>query len=340
MSSLSDRVLPDLPRHDQWRRLDGVVLLDKPVGITSNQALQWVRRLLAADKGGHTGTLDPFATGVLPLCLGEATKFSADLLNADKSYEATLRFGVRTDTGDLTGVAVAETAKLPTPEQLELVTAKFLGNIFQIPPMFSALKRDGQPLYKLARQGIEVERQPRNITIHSLSWTDFAFYSDGQVGLAKLSVRCGKGTYIRTLAEDIALAVGSMAHLVGLRRTKVGAVTLEGCHTVTELVKDICALPMQGAATAVELQVAGLMQPADFLVQDLPHVALTDAQALRCRHGNPCDVNVGQLGEYVGQVRLYHEKRFLGVANVSFCQDESGKIQKIQPVRLVSTENS
>ena len=154
---------PTIPRPIQWRALDGVVLLDKPVGLTSNQALQAVRRLFGASKGGHTGTLDPFATGVLPLCLGEATKFSADLLNADKSYVATVCFGARTDTGDLTGSVVETTDRLPGIDAIETILSRFEGESEQIPPMYSALKRDGQPLYKLARAGIEVERQPRKI---------------------------------------------------------------------------------------------------------------------------------------------------------------------------------
>ena len=270
---MSDRVLPDLPRHSGWRAIDGVILFDKPVGVTSNGALQWVRRLLAAEKGGHTGTLDPFATGVLPLCLGEATKFSADLLNADKTYEATLRFGQKTDTADLTGTVIEETAELPTVAKLEAVCPQFMGQISQIPPMYSALKRDGQPLYKLARQGVEVERAPRQISIHTLAWLNFEQNAAGQVHTATLRVRCSKGTYVRTLAEDMAIAAGSLAHLIALRRTQVGAVTLQGCVSPEALHQGVAAI---SPITAGALQAADLMQPVDFLVQDLPVVELTE----------------------------------------------------------------
>ena len=332
-----DRVMPDLPRHSGWRSIDGVILLDKPVGVTSNNALQWVRRLLAADKGGHTGTLDPFATGVLPLCLGEATKFSADLLNADKTYEATLRFGQKTDTADLTGAVIEETSVLPTVAQLGAIRPQFLGEISQIPPMYSALKRDGQPLYKLAREGIEVERAPRQVIIHELEWLSFARNEAGLVREAACRVRCSKGTYIRTLAEDLALAAGSLAHLIALRRTRVGGVTLAGCVTPEALhhgVNDILASsqPILGES----LQAAALMQPVDFLVQELPVVQLTEAQAVRCSHGNPCDAAPDQLIQPDTQVRLYREGHFIGVASVSAGQ----KTLKIQPIRLVSAQKS
>lgn len=332
-----DRVLPDLPRHGGWRSIDGVVLLDKPVGITSNSALQWVRRLLAAEKGGHTGTLDPFATGVLPLCLGEATKFSADLLNADKTYEATLRFGQQTDTGDLTGTVVTQTDALPTPEQLEAVLGDFTGDIAQIPPMYSALKRGGQPLYKLARQGVEVERTPRQITIHELGWQEFKLNPDEHVVEATFRVRCSKGTYVRTLAEDLAKAVGSLAHLIALRRTQVGAVTLEGCVTPENLYRSVAPISQAGNAVNTDaLLKAGLLQPVDFLVQDLPVVELTDTQLVRCRHGNPCQAETGQTLPAAGHCRLVHRGRFLGVAEVV----GSEKTLKIQPVRLVSADKS
>lgn len=326
--------MPDLPRHGGWQSIDGVILLDKPVGVTSNSALQWVRRLLAAEKGGHTGTLDPFATGVLPLCLGEATKFSADLLNADKTYEATLRFGQKTDTADLTGAVIEETAVLPTVAQLAAIRDQFLGTIAQVPPMYSALKRDGQPLYKLARQGIEVERTPREVTIHELAWLDFKQSEAGLVHEATFRVRCSKGTYVRTLAEDLAVAVGSLAHLIALRRTQVGAVTLQGCMTPDALHHNVALLSQPVTASA--LQAAGLMQPVDYLVSDLPVIELTEAQVLRCRHGNPCLAEAGQSLPAVGQCRLVFQGRFLGVANLS----ESGKTLKIQPVRLVSVLNS
>ena len=332
--SSTDRILPDLPRHSGWRPLDGVILLDKPVGVTSNSALQWVRRLLAAEKGGHTGTLDPFATGVLPLCLGEATKFSADLLNADKTYEATLRFGQQTDTADLTGIVSDQTDSLPTATELAAVLPHFVGEIAQIPPMYSALKRDGQPLYKLARQGVEIERAPRQITIHELDWLNFTTNPAGQVAEATFRVRCSKGTYVRTLAEDVAKAAGSLAHLIALRRTQVGEVSLNGCVTPDTLYEQ-ANTSMQADA----LVVSGLMQPVDFLVQNLPIVSLSDAQLVRCRHGNPCRVETGQSVPATGACRLVHQGHFLGVAEVIGESSGLEKTLKIQPVRLVSAVN-
>ena len=326
-----------IPRPVQWRALDGVVLLDKPIGLTSNQALQSVRRLLGASKGGHTGTLDPFATGVLPLCLGEATKFSADLLNADKAYVATVCFGSRTDTGDLTGAVTETTEVLPNAAALEAVLANFAGESEQIPPMYSALKRDGQPLYKLARAGIEVERQPRKIFLSELAWSDMVLDAEGRVVSADLSVRCSKGTYIRTLAEDIARAVGSLAHLVALRRTHVGNVSLDGCKTLDALVLESVALnPEPSTLTSGQLCPAGLLQSADFLVQNLTRLDITDRQATLCKHGNPFHLDAGQNLPLGSALRFYLAGRFIGVGQVVSDQ----KDVKIQPVRLVSTENS
>lgn len=199
--------------------LDGVLLLDKPEGLSSNHALQRAKRALDARKAGHTGTLDPFATGLLVCCLGKATKICGTMLEADKCYEATLRFGEETDSGDLTGNV---TASAPegfagvARESLLAVLPAFRGEIEQIPPMYSALKRDGKPLYEYARQGVELEREPRRVTIHRLELLDF----DGMQ--ARLLVDCSKGTYIRTLAQDIGRQLGCRAHLTQLRRIRVG----------------------------------------------------------------------------------------------------------------------
>ena len=184
--------------------------------MTSNSALQAARRLYSAAKAGHTGTLDPLATGLLPLCFGEATKFSADLLDADKTYEADVRFGVVTDTGDSEGQVLETRAADVSVAALEAVLVGFRGPIRQVPPMYSALKRDGQPLYKLARQGVEVEREARDVVIHALELLTC------DVDRCRLRVRCSKGTYIRTLAEDIGRVLGCGAHLTALRRTAVG----------------------------------------------------------------------------------------------------------------------
>src|SRR5574343_735181 len=199
-----------------WKQVDGVLLLDKPLGMTSNDALQKARRLFSAAKGGHTGTLDPLATGLLPLCFGEATKFSADLLDADKTYEAVLKLGVTTDSGDAEGSVVATAEVNVDATQIADVLRQFTGDIQQIPPMHSALKRDGRPLYELARQGIEVEREARAVTIHRIDL--LAFAGDR----LQIRVACSKGTYIRVLAADIGQALGCGAHLAGLRRSGVG----------------------------------------------------------------------------------------------------------------------
>lgn len=333
--SLKD--LPVIPRPEKWRNLDGVVLLDKPVGLTSNQALQWVRRLFAANKGGHTGTLDPFATGILPLCLGEATKFSADLLNADKTYLATVSFGQRTDTGDLTGAVIESTDQLPTIDQLQRTLPEFEGDSEQIPPMYSALKRDGQPLYKLARAGVEVERQPRKIHLEDLAWSDIQQNQTGRVVQANLSVRCSKGTYIRTLAEDIAAAMGSLAHLIGLRRVQVGDITLAGCLTLDQLIAGVAQVVAESKPVSDQALIqAQLLQPADFLVQNLQRLDISDQQAILCRHGNAFSPEPGQSFAAASSVRIYLADQLLGVAHVV----GTGKDQKIQPVRLVSSQNS
>lgn len=212
--------------------IDGVLLLDKPDGLSSNHALQRARRALDARKAGHTGTLDPFATGLLVCCFGRATKISATMLEADKAYEATLLFGQETDSGDLTG-NVVQTASASfqgvTEAELAAVLPQFRGKIEQVPPMYSALKRDGKPLYEYARQGIELERAPREITIHDLE----IMGCEGQS--ARLFVRCSKGTYIRTLAQDIGRALGCYAHLTALRRTELGPFSISAAHGLEAL---------------------------------------------------------------------------------------------------------
>lgn len=205
------------PRRNR-RALDGILLLDKPLGLSSNTALQIVKRLYNAEKAGHTGSLDPLASGLLPLCFGQATKLGAYLLDADKRYRARARLGTATSSGDAEGEVVASSdPSTLSRAQLEAAIPQFLGRIRQVPPMYSALKRDGQPLYRLARAGIEVEREAREVSIHELKLLDFA---DGEF---EFDLRCSKGTYVRTLAEDWAAAVNQRAHLSALRRTGVGS---------------------------------------------------------------------------------------------------------------------
>ncbi len=237
--------------HAGTNRVNGVLLLDKPGGMTSNAALQTARRLLNAAKAGHTGTLDPMATGLLPLTFGEATKFSADLLNADKSYRATIKLGVTTTTGDGDGTVVATREVDVSDEKLQMTLSRFVGTIEQVPPMHSALKHDGQPLYKLARAGNEVERAPRQISVHRLALLERR--EDEVV----VDVDCSKGTYVRVLAEDIGRALGCGAHLSALRRTRAGRLSVEDAVTLAAL-----------ESLAPELRLAKLL-PEDELLASL-----------------------------------------------------------------------
>ncbi len=217
----------------QRRPVHGVLLLDKPLGLSSNQALQKAKWLLRAEKAGHTGTLDPRATGVLPLCFGAATKFSQLHLDADKTYEAVLRMGQRTSTGDAEGEVIAQAPVNFTPEQLQQVQALFTGVLQQVPPMHSALKKDGKALYEYAREGVEVERASRQVTIHALELKELAEV-DG-VRSVWLKAHCSKGTYIRTLGEDIGLALGCGAYLTALRRVQSGLFAIQDCISLDTL---------------------------------------------------------------------------------------------------------
>jgi tRNA pseudouridine55 synthase len=213
----------------QRRPVHGVLLLDKPLGLSSNQALQKAKWLLRAEKAGHTGTLDPLASGVLPLCFGAATKFSQLHLDADKTYEATARLGVKTSTGDAEGEVIAERPVSVTADDLARVEAQFTGPIRQVPPMHSALKKDGKALYQYAREGVEVERAAREVTIHSLA---LAASSASDI---RIRATVSKGTYIRTLGEDIGEALGCGAHLTALRRTATGGFDVSQCVTLEAL---------------------------------------------------------------------------------------------------------
>lgn len=289
-----------------WKQVDGVLLLDKPLGLSSNDALQKARRLFSAAKGGHTGTLDPLASGLLPLCFGEATKFSADLLDADKTYEAELKLGVETDTGDAEGQVTATATVNVEKAQFLALLPQFTGPIEQVPPMHSALKRDGRPLYELARKGIEVERAPRAVTIHTLELLEFAG------DLVRIRVSCSKGTYIRVLAADLGRALGCGAHLTALRRTRVGALDLHGAVTLAEL-----------EALAEEARPERLA-PVDALLSTLPQVELDAAAAERFSHGNPVALPVA----LAGKIRVYADGRLLGVG-------EPGVGGRLWPKRLV-----
>lgn len=292
----------------QRRQVDGVLLFDKPEGMTSNTALQRCRRLLNAAKAGHTGTLDPMATGLLPLTFGEATKFSQMLLDADKTYEATLVFGVETDTGDADGKTIAVAEAFVEGDSLERVLAGFVGEIEQIPPMYSALKRDGKPLYEYARAGIELERTARRVRIHSLELLDF----DGET--CTIRVACSKGTYIRTLAMDVGAALGCGAHLSALRRTRIGPFGIEQAVSMTDL--DAASLDERDA----------MLAPMDALVRHLPQYALDTEQTRAILYGQ----SLKNVSGSAGLVRLYGDARFLGLGE--FRPDG-----ELSPKRLVAS---
>ena len=247
-------------RKRRGRPVDGILVLDKPAGLSSNAALQTVKRLSVAAKAGHTGSLDPLATGVLPICFGEATKFSQFLLEADKAYTSTFVLGVQTDSGDRDGETLrSEAAGHITRDDVEAVLDRFRGEIEQVPPMVSALKHDGRPLYKLAREGREVERQPRRVVIRELELLGF---QGGEHPRVEVHVACSKGTYIRTLAEDIGAALGTCAHVSALRRTKAGPFGEASAVALTTLE----ALKQNQAHEEMD----ALLLPLDAALGDLP----------------------------------------------------------------------
>ncbi len=297
------------PRRSPRRQVDGVLLLDKPAGITSNAALQKARWLFNAAKAGHTGTLDPMATGLLPLCFGEATKFAGELLDADKTYRATIKLGVTTTTADAEGDVLAVRPVAVTEEGWRAATADFRGEIEQLPPMHSALKRDGKPLYEYARAGVVVERQARRVTIHRLETVSFAGDE------ATIEVDCSKGTYIRTLAADIGERLGCGAHLIALRRTRIAKLELGGSVTLAGLE----ALPPEERDAR--------LAPADTLLGDLPGIRLDERDTASMLHGQGVP-HPGQEGRY----RLYGaDGRFLGLG-------QAGGNGRLNPRRLVAAD--
>ncbi|MGL6071813.1 tRNA pseudouridine(55) synthase TruB [Craterilacuibacter sp.] len=295
--------------------IDGVLLLDKPLGFSSNGALQKVRWLYTAAKAGHTGVLDPLATGLLPVCFGEATKFSSFLLDADKGYRATVCFGANTTTGDAEGEVVEERPVDFTQAQLLAAMARFKGEIDQVPPMYSALKHQGKPLYEYARQGIDIERPARRVSIHGIELISF----DGKTAI--IDVLCSKGTYIRTLAQDIGEALGCGAHLTGLRRTQTAGFRLEDALTIEQV-----------EAVAVDAR-AGLLLPIDILVGHLPEVALSEADFGRFMHGQA--VPSQQNHAIMSRFRVYREatREFLGLA-------EAREEAFLHPSRLVAVKTA
>ena len=298
------------------RDIHGVFLLDKPQGMSSNDIMQKVKRIFQANKAGHTGALDPLATGMLPICLGEATKFSQFLLDADKCYLVTAKLGERTDTSDAEGQIVeSREVKVKTPEILTALE-QFRGNILQVPTMFSALKHNGKPLYEYARQGITVEREARPITIFELNFIEY------NAPYLTLEVHCSKGTYIRTLVDDLGEVLGCGAHVTMLRRTAVA-------NYPTEKMLDWNALQSLAAQQDLSLLDA-LLLPMDTAVAKLPTLTLDESQAQGIGFGQR--VKFDNPNRLQGQVRLFsHENRFLGVAVI----DENNVIR---PQRLVVYE--
>lgn len=308
------------------RPVDGVLLLHKPAGMTSNRALQIAKRLYGAEKAGHTGSLDPLATGVLPLCFGESTKFSQFLLDADKRYRSTFRLGMRTTTSDADGDPVAEA---PTDHiaraMVEQALEAFVGDILQVPSMFSALKHQGQPLYKMARQGIEIERKPRPVTVYSIEILDFRPGAAAEVDVA---VHCSKGTYIRSIAEDLGFALGCGAHVRLLHRAASGNFHEDDTLTLDTL--EVLAEQEDYAA------MDALLLPVDAPVEELPALILPEQSAWYFRQGNPVmDPQVYRLGDQGDIVRVFcgapdpADQRFLGLGELT----EDGRVA---PKRIIA----
>ena len=289
--------------------LNGVLMLDKAAGASSNAALQQAKRLYQAAKAGHAGTLDPLATGLLPILFGEATKFSSDLLEADKSYTAEIRLGVSTTTADAEGEVISERAVSVTPDELASALARFSGTLLQTPPLYSALKHAGKPLYAYARAGIDIERAPRQVTIHALELQRF------EGDRLALSVSCSKGTYVRSIAHDLGEMLGCGAHLAALRRTAVGRFGLDCAHTLASL----------EAMPATERDECVLA--VDALLQSLPEAYLEPAQGARFVQGQ----TVPWAGPPQARVRVYGPSgAFLGVG-------ETNTDGTISPKRVVAS---
>ena len=307
-----------MARRRRGRPVSGILVLDKPLGESSNRALQTAKRLYFAAKAGHTGSLDPLATGVLPLCFGEATKFSQYLLDADKAYQSTFVLGTVTDSGDAEG-KVLQTNDASAISEADVAKALegFRGEIEQVPSMFSAIKQNGQPLYKLARQGIEVERKSRQVVVHQLELRDFR---PGERAEVDIYLECSKGTYVRSIAEDLGRALGCGAHVSVLRRTKAGPFSIEDSVTLNTLE----ALKQNDQLA----QMDDLLLPADTAVKALPLVELAESGGFYLRQGQPVLVPNAPSS---GMVRVALETgEFLGVGEIL----DDGRVA---PRRLVVT---
>ena len=300
-------------RRCRVRNISGIVVLDKANGLSSNAALQEVKRLYEANKAGHAGSLDPLATGVLPVCLGEATKVSQFLLDSDKCYRARIKLGIRTDTGDSEGSIIERNAGISVSRKaIERALTKFKGEIEQVPPMHSAIKMNGVPLYKLARKGIVVEREPRLVTLYQVCLVEFVNSE------LELEISCSKGTYIRTIADDLGQELGCGAHVIELRRTQAGVFTEKDSISAEEL-----ALEKEKNRGLDKID--QFLIPMDRAIQDLPEVNLPSITASHVKNGQA--VLVRHLPKN-GLVRMYEDEQFIGIGSI----DDDGKVA---PRRLI-----
>lgn len=290
-------------RRPRGRNITGILVLDKAQGMSSNACLQEAKRLFEAEKAGHTGSLDPLATGVLPLCFGDATKISQFLLDSDKRYHTVLRLGLRTDSADSQGTVISERPVAGISRvQVEEALQQFRGNIEQTPPMYSALKHQGTPLYKLARSGQEIEREARPVTVYALELLD---YMEGDILTVALDIHCSKGTYVRTIADDLGEILGCGAHVIALRRVQAGAFDEAQCVTIDHLRETREA----GGLEALD----AYLHAADQAVADLPEVILPGISAGYVRQGQAVMARHLPLS---GLVRLYDEDRFIGIGTI------------------------
>ena len=305
-----------VPGRGKGRNVNGIILLDKAKGESSNYALQRIKRLFHAKKAGHTGSLDPLATGVLPLCLGEATKISQFLLDSDKRYMAKVKLGERTDSGDSEGVVIDVQRRIDVDyDALVQTLTKFEGEIKQLPPMYSALKHHGVPLYKLARKGISIRRKARAVTIHKIGLMNF------DNNIAEIDVTCSKGTYIRTLADDLGQELGCGAHVIELRRLQAGVFSIDQCRGSNELEKIKESFGLSGLDKVIV--------PMERAVEKLPEVVLASETARDIRNGQA--VSFHELPKS-GLVRLYEKENFIGIGIVN----ADGEVA---PKRLVAAKS-
>lgn len=313
-----------MAKRRKGRQVNGVLLLDKPHGLSSNHALQTVKRIYFAQKAGHTGALDPLATGMLPICLGEGTKFSQYLLDTDKTYQVTAKLGIRTTTSDAGGEVVTEKCVNVSDEQLAEALNTFRGTTKQVPSMYSALKHQGQPLYKYAREGIEVPREARDITVFSLSLLRFEHDE------VELNIHVSKGTYIRTIVDDLGELLGCGAHVSNLRRLAVGSYPIDKMVTLPELEALLEQAIEQDIAPSELLD--PLLLPMQSAVEGMPVVYVDDVSANFLRHGNPVRAYKapaeGSIQVYIGEDEHDENAEFIGVG---FINDDG----QLAPKRIV-----